>query len=203
MILYNKTSRIMFWTISCLPIKVHRGRAVPFPKITLEPNKSIDLSKVFTKEEVDLILEKEKLPTGLSFKNKTLIAKSKSEEVLPKGTKSVLNRIKGAHEVAETSPEIEIETVSEEDINALEATLATSTKQYTLPEDDGITNVQSIVVSEDPPTKEELEAVDGKRPLFSWKKRLLWVWAHENGLEPKSFANKSELWELIKSNIED
>lgn len=207
MILVNRTNKHVFWQINCLPPRKHRGRLMPAPKISLSPFTKMDLSVSFSEEDLKLIRENEKLPKHLGWLDEIQGGKSAKvkdaplKDPLTPGTRSVLDRMSGEESQSTAQQYVSDEEITSQEVEEMQDALGSVITDIEPPEDDGVMP-EVNVSAEEPPTPEELEEIQGRRPAQSWRRRQLWCWAYNNGLQPEDFSNKRSIWDLIKNHLD-
>jgi len=180
---------------------------MPAPKISLAPFARVDLSGPFSEEDLKLIRENENLPKHLGWLDEIQGAKhAKPKDELLKdsllpSTRSVLNRMSGEESQSAAQQYVSDEEITSQEVEEMQDALGSVITDVELPEDDGVTP-EVNVSAEEPPTSEELEEIQGRRPAQSWRRRQLWCWAYNNGLQPEDFANKRSIWDLIKNHLD-
>lgn len=186
---------------------MHRGRLAPPPMISLEPFGRFDLGASFSEHDLVLIRRSEKLPKQLSWLDQIQGSKSaKMKDVLLKDplsptARSVMERLNEQETQPATQEYTSDEEITSKEVEEMQDALGSVVTDVEPPEDDGV--MPDVNVSaEEVPTSEELEEIQGRRPAQSWRRRQLWCWAYENGLQPESFANKRSIWDLIKNHLD-
>lgn len=205
--LFNRTNNTVFLKLNSLPNKLVRGRPVPLPTIKVVAQNYLDLTNFFSEDEIKLIRESQEIPRGFIWEDQLLKVNQpkptvvSNKDPLPAGSRSVLNRL-NEQQSNSSVPEASIEEVSSEEIEQMQDALGGLGSDLELPDGENEVMPSVNVSAEETPTKEELAEIEGRRPAQSWRRRQLWVWAYENKLRPADFANKREIWDLIKNHLD-
>lgn len=207
MILVNRTRNILFWEIYCLPERKQRGRLLPNPKIAIQPLGRVDLSKAFSQEDLDFIKANQPIPKGsiwledlekVTQPNPTPLSE---KDPLTPAARAVINRLEQVEgNNAEVKESLEAE-ISSEEIGEMQEALSNIGGDLDLPEGEEAVMPAVNVSAEEIPTAEEIAEIEGRRAAQNWRRRQLWVWAYQEGLNPPDFANKRTLWDMIKEHL--
>lgn len=207
MILINRSDKHVFWQINCLPPRKKRGRLLSAPKIAIEPFGRVDLSLPFSEEDLKLIRESEHLPRHLGWLDEIQGSKNARMKDVPlkdpldPSARSVINRMNGQESQSTMQEYASDEEITSQEVEEMQDALGSVITDVEPPEDDGVMP-EVNVSAEEVPSSEELEEIQGRRPAQSWRRRQLWCWAYEKGLQPESFANKRSIWDLIKDHLD-
>lgn len=202
MIITNKSNSIYFWQITCLPKRVRKGRLLPSPIISFQPFETLDLRNFLNDEDLLLIQENESLPGNLYFQDKlkkTRLSGVSSDSPYTSGSDSVLSRMRYTEN---KNSNIVEEEISSKEVDELEENLGRSNFNFEIPDENSELFEGENLNTEEEPSKEEINEIDGRRPSQSWRRRQLWVWAYHNGLNPENFANKRKVWDQIKEYLD-